>query len=354
MGIERNAAEPSVSNTKHHRMRRYFLVTSSGASAAGWLAASLNQHPDICCSCGSAPVSNSIHYHHVSTPEFLERHAAFLTAHCVGPQATPRSIDQMFQELEGFRSVGFYGNVHAETVLTYHASLRTCPPLRRFTVANLVRHAIPRAEARYRSIHQDSEASPGMAKVCDFQFRDRVNRLPSVADAILEQIGDIESDPKKRRFTSAILETIGASTEFVNEAAQAPMDHYRIEDLKGNREHYQGFVRKMTNGNLDPAPQYLDAIFSEENLNSGRCRNDSLAKVPPPSPEAQWRAWSEWQRRAFQAAMVSSRFHEQFETVGYSFAFVGAPSAPLFPGWRRYSASPPPKVAAPALFNQMP
>lgn len=270
----------------------------------------------------------------------------------MGAAAEIRPLDQMFAELEAHRSARVYGNVHGETIVTLAANLGTHPLIRPVTVVNLVRHPIPRTESKFGMIQHDCEASEVMRKVCEFQLQDRLNRLAPIADGIREQIGDFTASAERCYFVSALLDTVGASSEFTQTVAGTAPPQCCIETLKDNREAFSALVLHLTNGQVSVSGDYLDTVFNPDNLNSERYRAGVIAQKPPRTPEEQWRAWADWQQRAFQAAMQVSGFHRDFQRVGYEFGFVGSPKAPMFPGFGNRTSAP--KVAAPALFNQMP
>lgn len=333
-------------------MNRYFLITSSGAAATRWLGASLNSHPEICCSCGSGELAETLVYGRPNTQEHIDRVAQFLWERCMGATAETRPVDVMFSELEAHRSARVYGNVHGETLTTLAANVRDHRLTRPVTVVNLVRHPVPRTESKFGMIQHDCQASNVMRRVCEFQLQDRLNRMAPVTQAIREQIGDFERISERRYFVSALLDTVGASSEFTQTVANELPPQYCIEALKGNREAFQAFLVHITGGQVSIAADYLDTVFSSSRLNSERYRAGATAQTPPRTPEEQWQAWADWQQRAFQAAMECSRFHTLFQRVGYTFDFVGRPRAPLFPGFGRREGAP--AVSAPALFNQMP
>ena len=335
-------------------MKSYFLITSSGAAATRWVGASLNRHMDICCSCGSGELAETLIYGRPNSREYIDRTAAFLWDRCMGAQAELRPLDRMFDELESHREARLYGNIHGETLITLSANLQASPLHRQVRVVNLVRHPIPRTQSKFGMIQHDCELSAAMRKVCEFQVQDRLNRMAPIADAIRDQIGDFEASAERRYFVSALLDTVGASAEFVSTPGFPEVPQYRVEQIKESREGFAELIQHLSDGQLRVSQHYLDAIFSADSLNSERYR--AAASGPARTAEDQWRDWQDWQQRAFHAAMQSSPLCPRFESVGYDFSFVGAPKAPLFPGFalrrRPAAAPPPPAVAAPALFNQ--
>jgi hypothetical protein len=335
--------------------RLYFLLTSSGAAASQWLAATLDRHPDICCTCGAWMPETDPGEVCDTTHSGINEVAQLHLENFLAPEAPPKPIDFLFDNLETRKAVRVYGNIHAETVTTYANKIRKHPLRRTVRVANVIRHPVSRTESKFNILTYDQKVSPPMSRAYEIQLEDRLSRFRPLAKAIADQIGDFLAHPVQRTFVNSLLDTVEGLEEFRSKGVSEGLVHFQIERIRSDREVLRELIRFITDGALDPGERYLDWALSEENLAGGRYRKEASALRPPLGPGGQWREWTEWQRRAFQAAMAVCGLHRPYEERGYDFSFVEPLPDPAFPGLGQILFTPPPpppRVASPALFNQ--
>lgn len=303
--------------------QRHFLVTSTGCAATRWLAATLNQHPDIVCSGGAGPLSDVMAYGTRPSAEQVERIATAILEPRGG--GIPVSIDDMFEELEAHRPARFVGNVHRETVASLLDQIRQAPLKRSIQVANLIRHPIPRTETKYQNERFNHTASPKARILFDRQLQERLIQQEELVQAWTKQLGALDASEERRWFLGSLIDTIESAADFAWRSAPWHIPHFKIELLKKDRAYFRQLLLHLTSGHLTIEEAYLDRVFSPQNLNAERFRTDALAQRPPRSAEEQWQAWEDWQRKAFHVAMAVTRFHLPYVEQGYSFQFTNPP-----------------------------
>ncbi len=302
--------------------KRYFLITSMGCAATRWLAATLNRHPEIVCSGGAGELSEVMAYGKRPDGEQVDRIAEFLLNHYARPDARPKSVDEMFDELETYRKTDYYGNVHRETMASFHHLISRIPVKRKLKIANLIRHPIPRTEAKFNNERFNDASSAKARELCHLQYLGRAEAHRPFIDLLHARIGPFEEIKERYLFVNSLIDTVGGLTDFARYSSPYEIPHVRMEDLKSKPECFRSLVRYLTSGRLIVSADYLDMVYSADNLNRERFRTDHLALIPPRTPEEQWEAWEDWQRRAFQAAVEMYRFQEAFMAQGYDFAFM--------------------------------
>ncbi len=323
--------------------RNYFLVTSTGGAATRWLAATLNRHPEIVCSGGAGSLEEVMAYGSRPTGEQVERIAQTLLH---PPQGSPTgtTLDTMFEELANHRGTArFVGNVHRESVASLHLQIRQRSPKHTFTVANVIRHPVPRTETKYNNELFNEASSPSARRLAAAQYQDRVGRFQDLVDRLTRRLARYELDLHKRLFIHSLMDTVEGMADFQVQSSPFSIPHFKMEQLKSDRDTFAALVGHLTADQLHPDEAYLDFVFSPENLNAERFRTDRLASIPPRDARAQWEAWEEWQRTAFVTAMEVHEFHKPFIAQGYSFDFVRTASWPGATLPRR--TTPPPRNA---------
>lgn len=326
---------------------KYFLITSQGLAASGWLASSLNLHPDITCSMGiDHPLVSMRFYYNddliaqktdgisdvgeirngfysASLRErFKEKFAADgikLDAELV--RANPvRELQKIYDELEWFEKSKFYGNVHAYFANDALEYLKAVPARRDITLANLIRHPIPRTDAAIRALMsvatlaQDSDWHDGIA--------DGVN---AIADTQVEKRHEIEqrfgvdfTEVRNRAALYSYYKAIHNDCWVGEIASVSTACHVPIERLMSERDYYAWFVSEITQQEIVASSDYLDNVFNDKHLQSGR----HVGKGRSAGPREYYQGWSEWERYEFKQAMERLDAVNVYAPFGYDFSFV--------------------------------
>ncbi len=327
---------------------RYFLVTSQGLAASAWLASSLNLHPEITCSMGidHPLVSMRFYYNgdqvqersdsivdpaplrHGFYSETLRKHFkqkfADLGVSVDGDlvrQNPIRMLQSMYEELQWFEPKSrHYGNVHvcfAQQALEY---LREFPADRDIAMVNLIRHPIPRTEAAIKGVlsvathYQDSDWHRGITEGIDAIVETQAERRREIERRFGVDFGNVRNRAVLYSYCRALHNDCWAGEiTGVPEAC-----HVTIERLMTQRDYFAWLVWEITNHEIMPSKEFLDQLFTETHLQSGR----HMGKGRSAHPRAQYEAWTEWERYEFKQVMERLDLAGVYAPFGYDFSFV--------------------------------
>jgi hypothetical protein len=327
---------------------RYFLVTSQGLAASAWLASSLNLHPDITCAMGiDHPLVSMRYYYnqdqiqnkmesirelypvrHGFYGESLRQHFsqqfADLGVDCPNDlrrENPVRDLQKMFDELTWFEPDSkYYGNVHvcfAQQALEY---LREAPTQRNVLLVNLIRHPVPRTETAIKGIlsvathYQDSDWHKGITEGID-EFAETHSDMRRDVE---KQFGVDFREVRNRAVLYSYYRAIHNDC-WAGEIMRVPEAcHVTIERLMTDRDYFAWLVWELTGREVVPAPEFLDKIYSESHLQSGR----HTGKGRSPGPRVHYEAWTEWERHEFRKAMDRLDLPSVYSPFGYDFSFV--------------------------------
>ncbi len=327
---------------------KYFLVTSQGLAASAWLASSLNLHPDITCAMGiDHPLVSMRFYYNENEiaekqesirnlgpmqngfySETLRQHFKEKFARLGVPLETDlvrenpiRQLQRMYEELAWFDPHSKYiGNVHvcfAQQALEY---LAESPTNRNVTLVNLIRHPIPRTEAAIKGVlsiathYKDSDWHKGIPEGMD-----------AIVDTEAERRREIErrfgvdfKEPRNRAVLYSYYRALhndcwGGEIVSIREAC-----HVTIERLMSDRNYFSWLVSELTGHEVVPASDFLDKIFTETHLQSGR----HMGKGRSIGPREQYAAWTDWERFEFRQVMERLDLTNVYAPFGYDFSFV--------------------------------
>jgi hypothetical protein len=328
---------------------RYFLVTSRGLAASAWLASSLNLHPDITCSMGIDHPLVSMRWYYYNT-DLIEtkfealRHAGEVRHGFYGVgmrervrrafedrgvplpdnlvRANPvRQLQHMYDELEWFEPQSrYYGNVHACFAIQALDYLKAAPTRHDVRLVNLIRHPLPRTEAAIRNLlnvavlHADSDWHRGITEDID-AFAEA---HPEMRRDIERQFGvDFRNVRNRAVFYSYYLAR--HNDAWGSEITDFPdACHVNIERLMLDRDYFSWLVWEVTGRELVASPDFLDRIYTDEHLQSGRFtgRGRTLG------PRAQYEAWTAWEQHEFRQVVHRLNLADVYAPFGYDFSFI--------------------------------
>jgi len=326
---------------------RYFLITSQGLAGSVWLASSLTLHPEITCAMGIDHPFVSMRFYYnqdevqrkldgVTDVEqiqhgfyrdtlrksFIQRFAAkgINIEGGLVRENPVRNLRKMYDELEMFFPAKYYGNVHAcfaQQALEY---LPEFPTRHDVTLMNLIRHPIPRTEAAITGIlsvpthYQDSDWHKGITEGID-EFTET---HPDQRREIEKKFGVDFTNVRNRGILYSYYRALhndcwAGEIMTVREAC-----HVTMERLMADPDCYSWFLSEITGGTIAPTKDYLDQIYSETHLRSGRHtgRGRSI------TPREQFDRWSDWEKYEFRLVMHRLDLASVYAPFGYDFSFV--------------------------------
>lgn len=327
---------------------RYFLVTSQGLAASAWLASSLNLHPEITCSMGIDHPLVSMRYYYnddeiqrkiegirsfsdirhgfyseTLRKQFKEKFAQLgvrLDTDLVRTNPV-RQLQHMYDEIEWFEPRSkYYGNVHS--CFSYQALeyLKEFPARRDVTLVNLIRHPVPRTEAAIKGIlsvathYQDSDWHKGITEGIDEFTETHSDMRREIEKRFGVDFGDVRNRGVLYSYYRALHNDCWAGEiTAVKEACNVP-----IERLMSDRDYYSWFVWELTQREVTATPQYLDRIFNDAHLQSGR----HMGKGRSPGPRQHYEAWTDWEKHEFKQAMQRLNLPDVYAPFGYDLSFV--------------------------------
>jgi hypothetical protein len=231
-----------------------------------------------------------------------------------------RELQKMYDELEWFAKSKFYGNVHscfASQALEY---LNETPTHRDVVLANLIRHPIPRTDAAIRAlisiatVAQDSGwhngISEGMHAIVDTQAEKRRD--------IEQRFGVDFTDVRNRAVLYSYYLALHNDCWAGEITTVRDAYHTPIERLMNDRDYYSWFLSEISRREISASPEYLDKVFSDQHLQSGR----HVGKGRATGPREQYQSWSDWERDEFKQVVARLDLANVYAPFGYDFSFV--------------------------------
>lgn len=325
----------------------YFLVTSQGLAGSIWLASSLNLHPDITCSMGIDHPFVSMQYYYnkdlmkarmdAVADQGVIRHGFYLESlrdlfktrfaekgialDTNLARANPvRQLQVMYDELEWFAPAKYFGNVHCCFALQALEYLKEAPTKTDITLANLIRHPIPRTEAAINGIlsvatrYKDSDWHRGITEGID----NFTETHPEMRRDIEMRFGVDFTDVRNRGVLYSYYHALHNDCWAGEITMCGNACHVTIERLMSDRDYFSWFVWEITQRKAVAPPEYLDRVFSEEHLQSGRHtgRGRSI------SPREQYAQWTDWEKHEFKQVMERLKLRDVYAPFGYDLSFV--------------------------------
>lgn len=287
---------------------KLFLVLSSGFCGSYWLAASLDKHPGISCSCAAFVGMKVPH----DSFEFGKYDPGVIDAFVREQGIT--TIDDLFDRLKARKPANAAGDVHAYRGSVYKGAIGRAPH-QPAALAHLVRHPVVLLERiALEQIHRYT-SFPRIQELMTKAFPGVCGALEPILAGIDWQIG---ADLRGLGFLFAILELQRVFTDL---EVVPEIKLWAFENLISDRDTFARLVHELTGGAVRASDEYLDDIFDRGNLEtSGRYRRTSVNSAS--SPDQVFAHWAEQEREAFRRLMHARDIPTLYRSVGYDFAFV--------------------------------
>lgn len=288
----------------------YFLVLSNGYCGSLWLAASLDKHPDISCSC-SKWIGLGIP--HDSGFDFGSRDPAAISM--IIEEMGLKGIDDLFDRLVARKPAKLTGDVHGYRVATYHDALGKSIH-RPANLAHLVRHPVPLLERITQEMVHRYTSFPRIQRLMTQNFP-QVGKVLGPALVGLEWRFDTEG--RGLGFLYGLNEFYRV-IEDVRAAPNIPL--WAFEHLNSDREVFASLVSALSNGAVSASEEYLNTIFDPQSLaTSGRFRKTGVDMAS--QPEAIFAKWLPQEQEAFRRVVRAFGLPALYQPVGYGFDFIG-------------------------------
>jgi hypothetical protein len=253
--------------------QRCFIITSYGRTATTWLAAALNQHPEIMCSHG--PVLPERYF--LQKPALAEVHGGMDDFFSI-------PVDRHYDVFLAMAKGRVCGNVHGYALDWLVPEFRRNPPRRDYVVINMTRHPVTRIESLFRGWQQQADRSPELIRILGDMHRNELwqatgrairDRFPGTFDRLKDWI-----------FLTALLKTV------TTDAVELRMEEYRHFTMEEVTADPSGMHRLIDL--LLPGADVGDttSLFAQTQ------RVNQSTEVEK-SAEEVWTAWPEWKREVF-------------------------------------------------------
>jgi hypothetical protein len=322
----------------------HFLVTSWGHSGSIWLAGSLNLHDAVCATVGiDNPIECFRFYSINRDPADVTRHAGHaLSRHGFSTwnswklqlirdlpgmeavdaiardhESLPAYVFDELDLLPGAAPYAVVGNVHGVTLEHLYRVVNSQPDVfrgRRVLLLDLIRHPIGRTESAINATitHHLEALSP---RIDAFVHEHAAECLE-----LERRYGLDFAEPRARAALHVFRQGL-QNDVWAYELRQYPDVHrIMLEPLQNTPEYFAHVFATVAQGRATPDQQYLDKVYSPDNLGSGR--QSTTRKERPPAARAQWEIWSDFERDEFARVAQRLSLAAAYFPFGYDLSFV--------------------------------
>jgi len=292
-----------------------FIVTCHGWSASNWIAHSLNMNKNIICTHSARNViaqSINLQSNKNLKENINELHRGYLNRQ-------NRSMDIIYDEIEGKGDAKYYGSVHV-------LRMRDLPVInekfgaskRFFKVANIIRNPIDLVWSGYgqfkdlfrydinelswttgKIVRQALEFVNYIGKKYDIFIGDFDNLAFIGACSILESLRfDIEAYPKVKRMEN--IEFVGT---------------YKMEEITSDKKKFIDFFIGLGLNDI-LCDEYINEVFSTGIINKHKNDNKKI------TPLERYNEFLPWQKEVFNYFLTLNNIKYDYEKFGYDLAFI--------------------------------
>lgn len=304
--------------------QNYFLITSQGHCATGWLASTLNFHEKISCSHGHENPIHSMSFYYTErsngirtdwfkkilddpnllkfgvgplAKDLLEKHAndRNLNLPCLRHRDFSDFQNFVFEELALLTDSAFIGNVHGVT-LTNHKEIKQRSKkygVGRFPVVDLIGDPVQRQEAALNIAERRYNCEDAYKLEVDACI-DRNAKLVTK----LEKDFEIDLSTPRLRCQFYWIYEKDIQAWWANEVANYPNERVAISDLIKNPDLLKKLISFITRKRLQPDNDFLDAVYDDKHILSGRRHGTKKMRTV----EQVFHDWSDWQRYEYTKA----------------------------------------------------
>lgn len=289
------------------KRKYYFLITSHGNTASLWLAAALNQYPDVFCTHAyDYPFpANGIEPRDLSAAEQQKRNAI------IRKRLFKLSLAEFLHEMQSVTKKPIVGNVHGYTYGRLLPKLASLPHKhrQRLIILNMVRHPITRVNsmsAMYYApdgLHQDH-----------FVEVDFVSRCAHLRDYFDRHYADLEYTPLVKAFFVALI-ALEDITRDVVLANSHGVKNISFEKVTSDPDYFAQLLNRVVNPYKALEQDRALSVFrNTPKINKHNADQNRSA-------ETQYHAWEPWQRDLFNYVTRRMYMQEVYAEYGYQLAF---------------------------------
>jgi len=315
-----------------------FLVTSWGHSGSIWLVGALNLHEEMLCSVGVGhPVLGGM-LHDLNQnlsaalegdlPRLFEFGTSRIEAELLAQRGVAVAVDRdiarlpyyIFEELRrlpGADRCAAIGNVHGTTLTQLADAYRQDAAVlaeKPVAVMDLIRHPVPRTESAIKATmaqHLDALEE----KISHFIAQNATECLA------LERAYRIDfSEPRARASLHVYRQGLQNDVWAQEIRAYAKVQRLLFERLQQDPGYFSWALHALSHGRVVANKDYLDRVFSAENLGAGR--QSTRARARPPGPAEQYQQWSPWEQNEFARVARRLDMQKSYFACGYDFSFI--------------------------------
>lgn len=287
--------------------KAYFLVLSSGYCGSLWLAAQLDKHPDISCTCNGFGLALP----HDSGRDFSTVDpAAWTQLYRDLDIGTP---EKLLTRVESRKEARVVGDVHGFRVETYLEAVKS-EAHRPATVMHLVRHPITLLERMTLENSHRYQSFPRIAQCMQ-------QNLQKSAKTLGKFFFDLPIDFNTLRFISFFYAVWDLIRVFQEIHATPDLPLVQFESVISFPKIFSDLTKILSSGLVEADKTYLVNVFSQESLeNSGRYRRSAVTHRT--SAAEQYGKWSPGEQEVFRRLRESYALDELYAKAGYDF-FLG-------------------------------
>lgn len=289
------------------KRKYFFLITSHGNTASLWLAAALNQYPEVFCTHAyDYPFpADGIEPRELSGAEHVKRIGA------TKKRFFQLSLAEFLHEMQSVAKKPIIGNVHAYTFGRLLPKLDVLPYRfrQRLIIFNMVRHPITRVNSMFKMFFIPDGVHPD-----HFLEKDFVSRCQHLRDYLDQHYPGMEYNPLVKAFFIALL-ALEDITRDVVLANHHGVKNISFERVTGDGEYFTELLNRIVNPYKALELDRARAVFRDTPKINKHNENQNH------SAEAQYRAWEPWQRDLYHYVTRRMYMQEVYAEYGYELAF---------------------------------
>jgi hypothetical protein len=286
--------------------RHCFLVTSHGQTASMWLAAVLNNIPEVFCSHGYTYPPRPAALHEITTDDLVLRDQS-------AARFNTLPVKKLFSEMREVTDKPIVGNVLAFYLGRLVHRMRNIEKYyRTYTIANVIRHPLVRLTSTLKTWHPPGEENvePSFVPI-DFH-----TRCTHIREFIAQSHQVDFTKVMNKSFVVCLLAMEDIAKD-VSLAKAKNIPNFKCEAITGNVDDFRKFVLYLTNGKAKLTPDQWQELFSSKKINAHN-------KTGPAQPAEQYQLLEPWQQDAFKFMMKHTDMLNVYDGYGYDFSFVKA------------------------------
>lgn len=285
------------------------LLLSHGRTACHWLAAAINEHPDMICTLSvfAVPTFENPIGDPANEDERI-RFSGVVAAH------EPQDPDEYFGFLRQFSEKKIYCNVHKYTPSSFWRAWQEGLIKKPYFVVDLIRHPVERIESNTRflsSILANPQHPIHQLHREQSEEFFRASGFSDVFASVIENVPLDREDPRQVAFCRSVW------TIFVEVGEQSiPVQRVSMEKLTRDKDFFRRFLKMITRGKVKISRKYLERVFSAGRVNASGPASAKVDKVI--------KSWSPLERAIYAALAQTCDLESIYSKYGYVLPEVSA------------------------------